>query len=105
MSAVAIPYGSNGAWSFDNDVAEIAAHYRLRFKTLKRSDGRAGGLISEARDALAWKLTTQRGFSDERAGRFLKLTRKGVIEARARHVHRIKTFNARFKPVEEAVDA
>lgn len=105
MSHDLVPYGANGAWRFDDDVAEIAAKYRIKFKTLKHSDGRAGGVVSAARDALAWKLTTQRGFTDERAARFMKISRKGVIEARARHVHRINTFNARFKPVEEPADA
>jgi hypothetical protein len=97
--SVTIPYGASGAWSLDNDIAEIAAHYRLKFKTLKRSDGRAGGLVAEARDALAWKLVEQRKFSIERAAQLIGLNGKSVREAKARHVHRITSFNARFSPV------
>lgn len=100
MSAI-IPYGSNGAWTLDNDIAELAAHYRLRFKTLKKSDARAGGLVAAARDALVWKLLEQRKFSVERVSQLLKLKdAKSVREARARHLHRVKEFNARFHPTD-----
>lgn len=100
--SVAVPYGASGAWSLDNDIAEIAAHYRLRFRTLKKSDARAGGLVSEARDALAWKLVEQRAFSTERAAQLMRLNEKSVREARARHAHRIASFNARFVPAGES---
>ena len=106
--SVTVPLGANGAWKLDNDIAEVAAHYHLRFRTLKKSDGRAGGLVSEARDALAWVLTERRSFSNERAAQLLGLNEKSVREAVKRHAHRISEFNARFKPIaqqQEKVEA
>lgn len=96
MSSAVIPFGASGAWTLDVDIRDVAFTYRLNPNTLRNADGRRGGLVSYARDALVWKLARKRCFSQERVAQLLKLNVKAVREAVTRHDHRIREFNQRY---------
>jgi len=83
-----IPYGVPG-FSLNAAYREVAAHYGLRARDLKHADGRRSERFALARDALAWKLTTQAGLSPQRAANMMKVDKKTVREGVKRHAHRI----------------
>lgn len=94
-----IPYGVPG-FSLNAAYREVAAHYGLRARDLKHADGRRSEKFALARDALAWKLTTQAGLSPQRAANMMRVDKKTIREGVKRHAHRIDehvTFIAREK--------
>lgn len=89
-----VPYGALTGFLLPADIREVAAHYGVRARTLKRRDGRSDPRIAEARAALYWKLTKQRGLTPERVGQMLGVSGEAARKGAALHAQRIDEFRA-----------
>lgn len=66
-----IPYGALTGFVLAADIREVAAYYSVRAKGLRRPGRTVSPVMHEARAALFWKLTHQRGLSPARAAQLL----------------------------------
>jgi hypothetical protein len=89
-----VPYGAIAGFLLPADIREVAAHYGVRSKMLRRRDGRTDPRIAEARAALYWKLTRKRGMSPERVGQLLRVTGEAVRKGAEAHARRIDEYRA-----------
>lgn len=96
-----IPFAAVPGFVLNAELREVAAHYGVRTAWLRRGSsatGRSGRRLeqrlSEARDALFWKLIVGRGFPAARAGALLNCTAKTVREGAERHARRIRDFRS-----------
>lgn len=87
-----VPFGAIDGFSLSGEIREVAAHYGVDHRALRRSDGRQGEVIALARHALFWKLTTQRKLSPARVARLLSCSKSAVRGGVAEHVKRIEEF-------------
>lgn len=87
-----VPFGATRGFSLQNEVREIAIHYSVRERALRRHDRNAPARVREAQDALYWKLTEQRALSAERVGQLLKVSRSTVERGAIAHKQRLLEF-------------
>lgn len=98
-----VPFGGLPGFSLAAEVREVAAHYGVDSRKLRRGNGRDGPLIAQARHALFWKLSARRDVSAARIGQMLHCSAKTVREGIDLHTKRIAEF--RQNSLGEAADA
>lgn len=106
--SVLVPFGALEQFNLAVDMREVAAHYGVKWRLLRHSNGRSAEKLALAWDALAWKLAKQRQFSIQRVADLLQTTKATAQAAVARHAQRIAQFRATFATAsapEEAADA
>jgi len=87
-----VPYGAHSGFSLRNDIREVAIHYGVQPRTLRRRDGRHGELCTHARHALFWKLHHSRKLSPERIAGLMRCSARAVRDGIAAHAQRITDF-------------
>lgn len=87
-----VPFGALPGHTLSVEMREIAAHYGIRTRSLKRRDARHGEHVAAARDALFWKLIVQRKWSAERAAQAMGVSAKTASAAAQRHASQIAAF-------------
>ena len=93
-----VPFGALPGFSFNADVREIAAYYSVTARQIRRRDSRERGSALEARHALMWKLSAQRGLDDRKIARLLDCRAETVRDGIAAHARRITDFHETMAP-------
>jgi ParB-like chromosome segregation protein Spo0J len=86
------PYDALPGFSLSTGMREIAAYYGIRVRSLKRKDARHGLHVTEARDALFYKMTEKHGWSAERVAQALHCSPRTVKDGADRHRAAIALF-------------
>lgn len=92
-----VPWGALKGFSVAALVREIASHYEVAPRTLRKGpDPRHGEHVHAARDALYYALTRERRLSIKRVAHILRIAPSTVRMGAQRHAERIAEFRAGY---------
>lgn len=87
-----VPLYALPGFNLDAERRYVAAHYKIRPRTLERRDGRHGDGVAEARHALMFSLVKVRGLEPGVAARLMRCSKQAILNGVQTHQERIDTF-------------